>query len=131
MDFLRAWFQMGPITADHSVGKYDYSLVALSYLIAVLASYVALDLAGRLQSEPNTSKKLYWLFGGAFAMGSGIWSMHFIGMLAFMLPISMAYELSWTIASLLAAIFASAIALYVLRNRNQATSYLMIGGIIM
>src|SRR5258707_11022530 len=97
---LSWFFQTGPIPADAIKGTYyNYPLVALSYLIAVLASYVALDLAGRLRAEPH---KLYWLLGGAFAMGAGIWSMHFIGMLAFIMPMPMKYDFSWTSASMLA-----------------------------
>lgn len=124
------WFQIGPYPNDAMTGHYNYILVALSYLIAVLASYVALDLAGRLQTEINFRMRIYWLLGGAFAMGAGIWSMHFIAMLAFTLPMAMGYELSWTISSVLVAILASAMALYLLRKRNQPISYLIAGGVL-
>src|SRR5713101_3799596 len=64
------------------VVSYDYRLVALSVFIAMLASYAALDLAGRVTSAQG-GVRLLWLSGGATAMGIGIWSMHYIGMLAF------------------------------------------------
>lgn len=124
------WFQVSAIPMDAMKGSYNLKLVALSYLIAVLASYVALDLVGRLRLEENFKAKLYWLCGGAFAMGAGIWSMHFIGMLAFILPMTMSYELSWTIFSLLAAILASGLALYILRQKNPNTVHLVLGGIL-
>jgi NO-binding membrane sensor protein with MHYT domain len=60
-------------------GYYDYRLVALSVFIAVLAAYAALDLAGRVTSASGRAR-FFWLIGGAFAMGTGIWSMHYIGM---------------------------------------------------
>src|SRR5258705_1147973 len=98
--------------------SYDYLLVDLSVIIAVLASYAALDLAGRVTSARG-SARLVWLGGGAIAMGFGIWSMHYIGMLAFRLPIPVQYDWPTVLISLLAAIFASAIALFVVRRRSM------------
>ncbi len=72
-------------------GSYDWRLVALSYVVAVMASYTALDLAGRVTASQGKARRI-WLLGGAFAMGAGIWSMHFTGMLAFSLPIEMSYD---------------------------------------
>jgi NO-binding membrane sensor protein with MHYT domain len=63
-------------------GSYDYRLVILSVFIAVLASYAALDLSGRLAAARGRAR-LIWLCGGAIAMGVGIWAMHYIGMEAF------------------------------------------------
>ena len=64
--------------ADHLMrGSYDYRLVALSVLISVFASYAALDLAGRVTSARGAARRL-WLGGGAVAMGTGIWSMHYV-----------------------------------------------------
>jgi NO-binding membrane sensor protein with MHYT domain len=72
-------------------GSYDYRLVVLSVLIAILASYTALDLAGRVTAFRGWSR-LAWLTGGATSMGMGIWSMHYIGMLAFSLPVPIQYD---------------------------------------
>ena len=91
-------------------GSYDGILVAVSFLVAVLASYTALDMAGRVATSTGRAG-LAWLAGGAFAMGFGIWSMHFIGMLAFNLPISIGYDVPITLYSLLVAIAVSAFAL--------------------
>jgi NO-binding membrane sensor protein with MHYT domain len=77
-------------------GSYDYFLVALSGVIAILASYTALDLAGRITAASGWLRQI-WLAGGAAAMGFGIWSMHYIGMLAFRLPVPVAYDWCWPI----------------------------------
>lgn len=127
---LSNWFQTGPIPSDVINGSYDLLLVGLSYVVAVLASFVALNLVGRLRAEQNTQAKIYWLAGGAFTMGAGIWSMHFIGMLAFIMPMPMEYELGWTGASLIMAIIASALALFILQKQNYTVFQLAMGGII-
>jgi NO-binding membrane sensor protein with MHYT domain len=88
-------------------GSYDYRLVALSVVIATLAAYAALDLAGRVTAARG-SIRLAWLTGGAIAMGLGIWSMHYIGMLAYSLPVTVLYDWPTVVASLLAAILARA-----------------------
>jgi len=63
-------------------GTYDPRLVTLSIILAIFASYAALDLTGRVTASHGRAR-LFWLFGGATAMGLGIWSMHYIGMLAY------------------------------------------------
>lgn len=125
------WFQTGPIPANIMTGSYNLGLVALSYVIAVFASYVALDLAGRIREETNFKQMIYWLIGGAFAMGAGIWSMHFIGMLAFIMPMPMSYDFFWTGLSLFVAVIASAFALYLLRSKNFSYRSMLWGGIIL
>lgn len=112
------------------VGSYDYLFVALSVLIAVLASYAALDLARRVTSEQGRAR-LLWLIGGASAMGFGIWSMHYIGMLAFHLPIPVQYDWPTVFLSLVAAIVASTIALFVVSRHKMGASRAVIGSIFM
>jgi PAS domain S-box-containing protein len=94
------------------VGSYNDGLVALSVLMAVLASYAALELAGRVTVVRGAPRQL-WLAGGAVAMGIGIWSMHYIGMLAFRLPVRIDYHWPTVLLSLLAGIVSSALALFV------------------
>lgn len=125
------WFQTGPIPSDAMSGSYNYKLVALSYVIAVLASYVALDLAGRLRATSNPKAKFYWLLSGAFAMGAGIWSMHFIGMLAFIMQMPMIYDPFWTVSSMIAAILASGLAMYLLRKEGRPLVFMALGGIFL
>ena len=111
-------------------GSYHEGFVLLSVFVAMMASYTALNLAGRVtQTTGRTS--LGWLAGGAVAMGGGIWSMHFIGMLAFSLPIRLGYDLGITLLSLLAAIAVSAFALFIVTRKTLTTRHLLGGGVLM
>jgi len=111
-------------------GTYDYRLVALSVVIAVMASYAALDLGGRVTSARGQARYL-WLSGGATAMGIGIWSMHYVGMLAFHLPVPTEYDWPTVLLSLLAAIFASAVALFVVSREQMRFFQALLGGVLM
>jgi PAS domain S-box-containing protein len=111
-------------------GSYDYRLVGLSVLIAVLASYAALDLAGRVTSARGGARRL-WLSGGAVAMGLGIWSMHYVGMLAFRLPVPVLYDWPTVIVSFLAAVLASAIALLVVSRKKIGVFRAVVGCVSM
>src|SRR5262245_57653322 len=84
-------------------GTYNPWLVCLSVLVAILVSYTALNLAVRVSGANRRFARL-WFAGGAIAMGGGIWSMHFIGMLAFSLPILLAYDVTTTLQSLAIAV---------------------------
>ena len=111
-------------------GSYHAGLVLLSVFVAMMAAYTALNLTGRVtETEGRTS--LAWLTGGAVAMGSGIWSMHFIGMLAYSLPIRLSYDLGITLLSLLAAIVVSAFALFVVTRKTLTIAHLLGGGLLM
>jgi PAS domain S-box-containing protein len=109
---------------------YDYRLVALSVLIALFASYAALDLAGRTRVARGASRWT-WLIWGAAAMGFGIWAMHFIGMLAFHLPVPILYDVPTVIVSLLAAIAASAVALFVVSRAELTVMSVAAGSVVM
>ena len=112
------------------LGVYDLKLVILSVVVAAFASYTALDLAGRVSSTHGRNS-LKWLLGGAFSMGTGIWSMHFIGMLAFRLPIPMAYDIPINILSWLLAIAVSGVALFVVQRPTMTGSNLTSGAALM
>lgn len=120
---------------DHSVvhlhGSYDMSIVALSYIIAVAASFVALDLAGRVSEAKRKSSRIQWLIGGAFFMGFGIWSMHFVGMLAYTLSTPVTYDFGWVVISIMVAVLASLIALHIVRGEQLGLKKLLIGGTLM
>ncbi|MCK2176432.1 MULTISPECIES: putative bifunctional diguanylate cyclase/phosphodiesterase [Enterobacter] len=90
--------------------SWDPVLIAISYLVAFIASFVALDSAGKI---PLSSRKaaLFWRIAGGVTLGIGIWSMHFIGMLSMQMPMMMSYDLWLTLASLGVAVIASATAL--------------------
>jgi diguanylate cyclase (GGDEF)-like protein len=111
-------------------GAYDPGLVVLSLLIAVLASYTALDLAGRVAASHGRAAA-WWLAGGSVAMGVGIWSMHFIGVLAFGLPIAIGYDLAITLLSLLIAITSSLFALWIVCQKELSWPQLTAGSLIL
>ena len=113
------------------VGSYDLKLVALSLVVAAIASYTALDLAGRVSATRGRASMI-WLVAGAVAMGTGIWSMHFIGMLAFSLPpLRLAYDLWITLLSVVAAIAVSGLALFVVQSPKLTARNLSIGATLM
>jgi NO-binding membrane sensor protein with MHYT domain len=113
-------------------GHYDSGLVAFSILVAIIASYTALDLSVCVSSSISSPRKSgTWLIAGAVSMGIGIWSMHFIGMLAFHLPVPVAYDLSISLLSMVIAIIVSAIALLILRRPALKANHLVIGAILM
>src|SRR2546428_1591823 len=113
-----------------SRAAYNYALVALSVLIAMFASYAALDLAGRVTAAGGWTRAV-WLLGGAGAMGTGIWSMHYIGMLAFLLPIPVAYHWPTVLLSLFAAILASVVALAVVSRQKMGWFRALTGSVLM
>lgn len=95
------------------LGTYNFWLVAVSFIVAALASYTALDLTGRIALLASSRLRHAWLAGGAAAMGVGIWSMHFIAMLALSLPIALGYDFALTGDSLAIAVVVSYFALFV------------------
>lgn len=108
------------------IGHYQLGLVALSVIIAILAAAAALDLAGRVTATRGRAQAA-WLAGGAFAMGLGIWSMHYTGMLAWHLPVDVTYHVPTVLLSLLAAILASAVALF-LSSRERLGAWRIAAG---
>jgi NO-binding membrane sensor protein with MHYT domain len=112
-------------------GTYNLWLVLVSVLVAMFVSHTALKLSARVALEKESARGTSWLAGGAIAMGCGIWSMHFIGMLAFSLPIPLAYDISITLASLVIAIAISGFALSVASNPEISLAQLTTSAIIM
>lgn len=112
-------------------GTYDLSLVALSYLVSVLGSLMALKSARSIPSEPG-SGRVFWLASSAFCMGgSGIWSMHFIGMIAFEMKMPVSYDWPLTVASMLLAMVVTGIGFHVVRRSNVQPRHYGIGGAVM
>jgi len=109
---------------------YNYWLVGVSLLVAVLASYTALDLATRIRASRGPAA-LVWLAGGACSMGAGIWSMHFIGMLAFRLPIPVGYDVPTTLLSMLIAVAVSGLALFVVTRDTLSVRDIAVGGVLL
>jgi len=111
-------------------GSYHPLLVACSLLIAILASYTALHMAGHVTAAERRLAR-WWLAGGACAMGLGIWSMHFVGMLAFQLPIPLGYDLAITLYSMLAAVASSAFALWLVSRHRMPWPHWVAGSVLM
>ena len=112
------------------IATYDYWLVLLSVVVAVNASFVALDLASRVAAYEGQRTARYWLAGGAISMGTGIWSMHFIGMLAYRLPTPLSYDVRITLLSLAIAILTAGFALY-WASRAVMNLYRLLGGALL
>ena len=112
------------------VGSYDYAEVARSIVIAFAASYAALDLAGRVTAARGWARAA-WLTGGAIAMGIGIWSMNFKALFAFRLPVRVEYHWPTVLASLVIAVLASAIALYIRTREKMGPAQAWAGGVIL
>src|SRR5271165_6236950 len=108
---LESFFIYDSIPANAEKGEYQALLVALSYLVASFASFTALLLTRQMVNANVISQKRMYHWTGTFALGAGIWSMHFIGMLAYKMHMNVEYNLWLTLLSLLIAI---AVAYFVL-----------------
>ncbi|MET3656594.1 bifunctional diguanylate cyclase/phosphodiesterase [Sporosarcina psychrophila] len=112
------------------VGEYSFSIILLSVIIASFASYTAISMNERMQENSFFHRNL-WLILASVALGFGIWSMHFIGMGAYLLPISMTYKPELTFLSIIPAI-ASSFLVFTLVNRTRKTIGLsLISGVAM
>jgi NO-binding membrane sensor protein with MHYT domain len=109
---------------------YDFPLVFLSIIIAIVASFAALDLGIRIHKAKGYARYI-WLSGGAFAMGMGIWSMHFIAMLAFHLSIPVTYNVMLVIVSIIPAILSSGLALHIVSQPSMRTFQVITGALFM
>lgn len=111
-------------------GEYDLPLVALSLSVAILAGIMAFQLAGMARTEKRTLNRQIYLLSGAFVLGSGVWSMHFIGMLAFSVCSTARYDRVITIMSMLPSFLASWIALLLIAKERVTRWQLLISGVL-
>lgn len=112
---------------DHS---YSTNLVVLSVLIATIGAYVAIEIALRVRAAVRR-RRLIWIYGGAVAMGLGIWSMHFVGMLALHLPVLVWYDAPLVLFSFVAAVFGCAIAFAIFNRATVGSGLLVLASIFM
>jgi NO-binding membrane sensor protein with MHYT domain/nitrogen-specific signal transduction histidine kinase len=105
--------------------SYDLNLVALSVVIAILSAYTALDLTERIATAKGWAW-IGWLIGGASSFGIGIWSMHFVGMLAFHLTVPISYDFLIVLVSVLPAILSSGFALWI-ASRKKLQIFRLLG----
>jgi NO-binding membrane sensor protein with MHYT domain len=111
-------------------GTHDPYLVVLSILIASFASYTALDFSGHAGPARGFARRV-WLLAAAITMGGGIWSMHFVAILAFIMPIPMTYDIGLTILSLVVAVFVTGGGFYVIGRQSASMLRLVLSGIFM
>lgn len=111
-------------------GSFNLWIVSLSVVIAILASYSALNITAKI-SNTSGRARYFWLAAGALVMGSGVWSMHFVGMLAFHLHMTVKYDVWLTLLSMAASVFSSFIAFYITMPLNIKRYKIVIGGFIM
>src|SRR6201998_3879327 len=115
--FLPVFDRLDPATAYP--GSYNLGLVVTSVAIAILASFVALSISGRIAAATTRWARCAWASAGAISMGGGIWSMHFVGMLAFSLPCGITYDPVGTVLSMIPGMMASGIALRAMRQPHE------------
>ena len=111
-------------------GTYDLNLVALSFIVAIIASFTALELSARVARHSGRAAA-GWLVAGSFSMGVGIWTMHFVGMLAFKMRLPFTYDVPITILSLFVGIFASAFAIWVASRKTTSLSKIGFSGLVL
>lgn len=111
------------------ISQYDTTLVWVSVIVGMLASYTALSLAVCVKQSGKISSWL-WIAGGSFAMGTGIWSMHFVGMLAFKLPIAITYDLKLTVLSWVIAAAVSGLALWQISQPKLGFGHLALSSVL-
>src|SRR5258707_6404949 len=109
-------------------GTHDRYLVALSILVACFASYTALDLSGHVGAARRFARRV-WLVAAAITMGGGIWSMHFVAMLAFIMPIPMSYDIGLTALSLVVAVLVTGGGFYVISCQRRSPLRPVLNGI--
>lgn len=112
-------------------GTLSPGLVLLSVSIAALAAYSSLLTTERVVHARTALSRRTWFVAGSLAMGFGIWTMHFVGMLAYEMNMPVAYDMSITALSLLPGIGASAVALHIMRGSNPSWLRLNVGGLLM
>lgn len=110
---------------------YSAPLILLSVLIAIFSAFTAFGTSERQYNSSLIKYKIAWNIFGATAMGLGIWAMHFIGMLAFSLPIPISYDVFITVISVIPAILACSVVLWMMTQKEPSRKYLMIGGVLL
>ncbi len=124
------FFIYGSAPKNAESGTYIMPLVALSYIVASLASYTALDLATHLASKHKNNKVILHI-GGSFAMGAGIWAMHFIGMLAYKMAMYVEYDPFLTFLSMFVAIAIAYFVLDIVKGERLSVYQITVGAILL
>jgi two-component system sensor histidine kinase/response regulator len=118
-------------TADAYRGTHEPALVAISVVIAILAAFIALSISARIVAATSRRSRWAWTCAGAISMGGGIWSMHFVGMLAFSLPCGVRYNPFGTLLSMVPGILASGVALNIISGKTEPNFKRLIFGAVL
>ncbi len=131
LSLFESFFIASALPTNIETGTYQPSLVVLSYIVASFAAYTALSLTQQLSVATSAQERRLLHWGGAFAMGAGIWSMHFIGMLSYKMRMVITYDPSLTVLSLLIAISVAYIALSIAARKNLSLRPLLVAAVVM
>lgn len=129
--FLEHFFLFGDIPPNAYYGTYAIPLVILSYVIASLGSFTGLRLATDIHKAKTEKQKSYLHIGGAFAFGAGIWSMHFIGMLAYNMDMVHTYDPFLTFVSMIIAVAIAYGVLQIIRTGKIEILQLVISALLL
>lgn len=113
------------------VGHYSLSLVAVSVVVAILAAFASVSHVDLMRASSSPVAVRRWHLIGAFAMGLGVWTMHFVGMVAFRLPMEVHYDPVPTLVSVLPAVFSGFISLSILQRAEPGLRRIVLGGALM
>lgn len=130
-EFLSRFFLFGDIPNYAETGTYIFPLVILSYVIASLGSFTGLRLATDIHKANDPKIKSYLHYGGALTFGAGIWSMHFIGMLAYDMNMVHTYDPLLTIFSMFIAVAIAYGVLQIIRGDEMKVRFLCLGAILL
>lgn len=124
------------LTASHDMsqaihGHHHFGLVVLSLLMAILAAYTSLSHVELIKHISKPWQRRIWHTVGSFAMGLGVWAMHFTGMISYKLPFDVSYSPSITAISVIPAIIAAAIMLQLLKKSPLSFQSILLGGVLM
>ena len=115
---------------EHLPSGQNPIFIALSIVIAILASYAALEILERVKVLSGTTRR-NWLIGGAGIFGFGVWSMHFIGMIGYMLPVNVQYNYLVVILSILPIVLAAYFVLDLLARPTVNMGQILLGGVLL
>jgi len=113
------------------LGKYSGTLIIMSVFIAILSSFTAFGTSERQYNSSQKSHKIAWNLFGAVSMGLGIWAMNFIGMLALSLPIPITYNVLGTLLSVIPAICACSVVLWIMTQQEYSIKRLVLAGVLL
>lgn len=132
VNFIGLSFAASGSLAPEALGlNYNYWLVLCSFLVAWMGAYAGLTIVISIQSSVTGFARAAWLFAGSVTLGCAVWSMHYIGMLAFTLPVPTHHHVGLTLVSIVPAILASLIALLQLSKKQQSWKSTLVSGLFL